>query len=88
MTCIIIFAIIYLLSVIGSYNYIRNQYLKGGEWNDIEPCWIDIFMVFTPALNTMICIGIISSKIYDKISKYKIELLSSLPKKFFNLKDK
>lgn len=88
MTYIIIFAIIYLLSVIGSYIYIRKQYSRGGEWDIIEPCWIDIFMVFTPALNTMICIGVIVSKIYDKISKYKIELLNSLPKRFFNPKKK
>jgi len=80
-----IITIVYLLSGIGAYIFVRKQYLEGGEWYGLDPIFTDIIFVFTPIVNTVVWILLGAFTILDKIV-FSEE--SSLLKKFFNLKNK
>jgi amino acid transporter len=82
---IIILTIVYLLSGIGAYFLMRKKYSKGGEWYGLDPIFTDIILVFTPIVNTVVCILLGAFTILDKIAEIPS---SSLPQKFFNLKNK
>jgi ethanolamine transporter EutH len=70
--------------VIGAYIFVRKQYLEGGEWYGLDPIFTDIIFVFTPIVNTVVCILLGAFSILDKIDE---KPSSSLLKKFFNLKN-
>lgn len=78
MTTLIIISI-YILSLFLSYNFFRIAYSKNGRWFCSEPTPYDLFMVFTPILNTLFCIvGYVGY--YPKKTMCKINLI-----KFFKI---
>jgi len=55
---ILIFIIIYLISVNLSFNFIQKAYYdKDGRWNSLKPTSLDIFITIAPGYNTIIGIN-------------------------------
>lgn len=76
-----IIILIYLLSVIFSYFYIKLCYSEGGRYETGDPEIIELFFTFMPVFNTIICA--VSWLCYYPVrtEKRKCNLI-----KFFNIK--
>lgn len=53
MKTLIILTIIYLVSVVLTYNYMRIAHSEGGRWSSQNTGFAEIFFTVTPFLNTM-----------------------------------
>lgn len=74
---IIIFSIVYIISLILTYFSFQKDYSKDGVWEDLEPSMIDLLFLLAPLFNTIMAIGFI----YDCITFPKLPL-----NKFFKIK--
>ena len=56
----IVFILIYLVSVIGAYVTVRQVFGPNGEWEALSPGATELFLMFLPGANTFISlIGIV-----------------------------
>lgn len=78
-TYIIILIIIYILSIFGAYKRVRYHYLH--ECANINPTIIDIIIILTPYVNTVMALSFLFINIKHKI-KFKINKETN---KFFDI---
>lgn len=50
---IIIFALVYILSIIKIYWYIKISYSKDGQWSNIDADFAGVFFTLCPIVNTI-----------------------------------
>ena len=76
--------IVYTLSAIGMYKFIKNAHSKEGIWYNINPEFADIVMTFCPIINTLsIVIGVL---IYSGFGIRRKKVKKEGLNKFFNIK--
>jgi len=81
---ILIYILVYILSVVGMYLYFRTAYSKGGKYSGGFLDWGFVFFTFCPIFNTIL----LGSWIFDyPIKRTKTEKLRELKNfdKFFNI---
>jgi len=54
MKTIIVISIIYLISFVGAYFFIKKAYSKNGKWFDLNPDFVDFLIVILPLSNTIL----------------------------------
>ena len=52
-TYLLIFALVYLLSVYLNWLYFHKVYSEIGVWNMLTPNTTDVFLTFTPIINSL-----------------------------------
>lgn len=58
MNCIILISVVvYLFSTICAWLIFHKNYNKGGLWDDLEPDFSDIFVMFCPIINTLFIVS-------------------------------
>ena len=53
-TTLIILLIIYILSIFGTFRWIRVSHSKGGTHEELDADVQDIFIIFIPVVNTVL----------------------------------
>ena len=56
MYIIIPYLLVYILSALAYWNFVRIAYGKKGRWNRINPNILDALIVFMPIINTVFAI--------------------------------
>ena len=73
--------VIYLLSAIRVYEFLKKCYTSKGRWSSLDPDFNDIFMLFCPIINTLFfLISLIMSPYREEYQN------NDWIKKFFNIK--
>lgn len=77
MTTIIILSIVYLVSCFSTWKLLGICYSSKGRWSNIHPGGADMFVTFTPILNTGMAISLFVMSPYRDDNRFD---------KFFNVK--
>jgi len=88
MNKLIIFCIVYILSIIINYFSIRKMYSKNGIWEDEQPDLLDILITFIPVINITGTLGYTVANLIYLLNNNLISLITKEGTliKFFKIK--
>jgi len=87
-TIYLILACVYVVSGIVIYAYFKTIYSSNGKYNDIEPDWFHVVLVFCPLINTAAMFIWLFDWPYENKKLKRNTRLKNFPSKFFNLNNK